>query len=650
MDLQLFSVMPLLVDHADEICDDIERQLREKIATFPVFIMTLTPEGPPVIDKAAILSEKYRIISKKLKDRGLSCGILVQASIGHGYVMPTPIPFQPVIGMEDGLEKYVSCPYDPNFRSYIKDAMRTLASEHPSAIMVDDDFRLFARRSHHGCACPLHMAEVNRRAGTDLTREELVQKMEEPTEEGKRLVKIFYDTQVDSLIGAAKAMREGIDSVDPSIPGSFCACGDTCEGASEIARILAGEGNPIVLRVNNGRYCSPGPRGVVASVARAAVQIQALSDKVDVFLAETDTCPQNRYSTSAASLHTHFTLTLLEGARGCKHWITRTVEYEPKSGEAYRRKLSKNAAFYRELADVVKDTKWDGFCIPLPDHPVEPTAPLSSHVNIWDSAWAKCVFEVMGLPFFFSDFRCASGPILLDENRDSLFADNEIEKMLRGTVFMDSNVAKNLILRGFGHLLGVDVEEFSDGERKPTGERIHCTGTVCKNQMKPKKLIPSGAVDVHSTFYCLPDGKNRQFLTPGVTSFQNELGGTAVVFAGTPRANYNFTEAFSFLCEARKHQLIDLMEKFSDSAIYFSGDEEVYLKVGHKGDHVICALVNLGTDIIEEIPLTTRFSFTKIKKLMADGSYQEVEFTVKDGSCLVEGPLHTLDPCILIFE
>ena len=90
--MKLYSIMPLNVDHADEICDDVERQYRDGVATEALFCMTLTPEGNPAIDKASILCENYRVIRDKLARRGLRCGALVQATIGHGYKLTTPHP------------------------------------------------------------------------------------------------------------------------------------------------------------------------------------------------------------------------------------------------------------------------------------------------------------------------------------------------------------------------------------------------------------------------------------------------------------------------------------------------------------------------------------------------------------------------------
>ena len=49
--------------------------------------MTLVPEGDPPIDKAAELTERFRLFQKRLAQDGISAGILLQATIGHGYIL-----------------------------------------------------------------------------------------------------------------------------------------------------------------------------------------------------------------------------------------------------------------------------------------------------------------------------------------------------------------------------------------------------------------------------------------------------------------------------------------------------------------------------------------------------------------------------------
>ena len=179
----------------------------------------------------------------------------------------------------------------------------------------------------------------------------------------------MVETQKESLVQAAKIMRAGIDAVNPALKGSFCCVGNNAEFAYEIAAILAGQGNPIVVRINNGNYTPAGARFFSNVFFSAAAQIAKLKDKVDVILAETDTCPQNRYSTGAMSLHTHFTGTILEGAKGAKHWITRLNAFEPESGVAYRKVLGKYRGFYQALAEIEPALNWRGFRIPVSDTP-----------------------------------------------------------------------------------------------------------------------------------------------------------------------------------------------------------------------------------------------------------------------------------------
>ena len=48
--------MPLFVDHVDEICADIKRQIETGVSSMPLFSMTLVPVGTPVCDKAGVTS------------------------------------------------------------------------------------------------------------------------------------------------------------------------------------------------------------------------------------------------------------------------------------------------------------------------------------------------------------------------------------------------------------------------------------------------------------------------------------------------------------------------------------------------------------------------------------------------------------------
>lgn len=645
--LHLYSIIPLdtVDEHLEDVCQDVRLQYEAGVSNMALAMMTLVPEGNPPIDKAGILCEKFGLVRDRLHEMGMECGILVQASIGHGWVLNHMFPFQRYTNLTDGKEVNVVCPYDEGFRQHFKSVMATVTKHKPASIMVDDDFRLMFREGK-GCACPLHMAAFNKLAGTNMTREELYEHTKGTSEEDIRYTKLFIETQRDSLLGAARAYREGVDSVDPKMPVSFCACGPAAEFSDEIARILAGEGNPIVVRLNNGNYTAAGPRWFSVAMHRAAAEVAVLEGKVDFMLAETDTCPQNRYSTAAQMVHAHLSGTILEGARGAKHWITRLHTHEPGSGKAYRKKLGKYRGFYEALAELVPTLRWLGCRMPVSATPGYGfgCSPSITETN----GWSSCVIERMGLPMYFSSKE--GGAVFMDGPADAFMTDEEILALFRGPLFLAADTAMRLNERGFQKYTGVEVKPWTG--RNASGEILHINGNTCSAQRGLCELIPLGEqVKTESTVYHLLDGKTREKLFPGVTSYKNPLGGTTFVFSGTPKTNYNLVEAFAFLTESRKAQLVDLLKRSGYLPVYYPEDAEVYLRAAEGADgSLFVALFNLGLDTLDEIPLIVSRPVSRVEYLAADGSHAVCAFRSNGNAITLALPAPTLEPVILFLR
>lgn len=650
--LHLYSIVPLdtIDEHLEDICQDIRLQYETGVSNMALAMMTLVPEGNPPIDKAGIMCAQYERLRGRLSEMGLECGILVQASIGHGWTLNHMFPFQRYTNLTDGKEVNVVCPYDEGFRQHFKSVMATVTKSRPASIMVDDDFRLMFRPGK-GCACPLHMAAFNKLAGTNMTREELYEHTKGTSEEDIRYTNLFIETQRDALLGAAKAYREGVDSVDPSMPVSFCACGSGAEFADEIAHILAGEGNPVVVRLNNGSYTAAGPRWFSTIMHRAAAQAAVLEGKVDVLLAETDTCPQNRYSTAAQMVHAHFTGTILEGARGAKHWITRLHTHEPGSGAAYRKKLGKYRGFYEKLAEMTPTLKWLGCRMPVS---ATPGYGFGCSPDITETnGWSSCVLERMGLPMYFSSK--PGGAVFLDGPGDAFMTDDELLDLFRGPLFLAAETALRLNERGFKAYTGVDVKPWNGVNT--SGEILHINGNTCSAQHKICELIPlNDEVTAESTVYHLRDGKTREPLFPGVTSYKNKLGGTTFVFSGTPKTKYNLIEAFAFLTESRKLQLTDLLKRTGCLPVYYPEDAEVYFRAAECGDgSLFCALFNIGMDALDEIPLAADRSVSRVQKMQPDGTLSDCSFRAVGESggyttYAIDASAAALEPVILILS
>ena len=506
--------------------------------------------------------------------------------------------------------------------------------------MIDDDFRTIWFKGE-GCACPLHMERFNKRVGASLTRDELWEIVNKRSELSKRYTDAFIEVQRESLLETARIMRDGIDSVNPSIPASYCCCGNNAEFASEIASILSGKNNPVVVRINNGNYTPQGARYLSRVFHRAATQIAKLRGKVDVILAETDTCPQNRYSTSAMSLHSHFTGTILEGANGAKHWITRLITYEPESGVAYRKVLSTYHSFYERLAELTPTIKWQGCRIFTPSTPDFTYGRVKEE---WDG-WSLCVLERLGIPMYFSSE--LGGVTCLEGDVDTRLSDDDIIKLLSSDVILASDTAKNLIERGFGKYLGVDVRKWTG--KIPVREKILVNGALTKVQLKAMELVPlSSDVKVTSYVCNTVDHINYENLFPGCTAYKNELGGNIIVFCGTPVADFHLDTAFSFLTYSRKLQLVSILRDLGKLPIYFPGDEEVLLKVGEINDgRRLCAVFNTGFDRIEKLRLFCDFDVKEILMLMPNGTERKVEFSRDGDLYTLDVPCYTLEPVIL---
>ena len=337
-------IVPAFEDHAEEIAADLRRLAGESVADAAALECKLQPRGDPPRDLAAGLVRVFRALRAAAGPEGPPLGVLLQSTMGHGWAMPDPAPFQRIV-RACGDEPCVFCPLDGAFLAFVAAQVAALAAERPAFFLLDDDTRLRTHRD--ACFCPLHLAEFSRRTGRPWRdRATLLAALAAEPE----LAAQWETLRLDSIARLARAVRKAFDEADPAIPGAYCSCEGDVGDALPLARILAAPGRRPVIRLNNGRYLHDGNRDLPAHLLRTAGQRLALPPDDDaLFLDEPDTYPQNRYSVSAADFHLHVALGLLSGCGGAKFWLSRMTAWEPASGEAYRRVLVRYKGFYREL-------------------------------------------------------------------------------------------------------------------------------------------------------------------------------------------------------------------------------------------------------------------------------------------------------------
>ena len=642
------SITAMDESHVEQSCADLIEQQRSGVSTHAMLMMYFNPEGTPAVNKAERQTALYDRYRRILDGAGAKHGVLVQATLGHITKPFAPYPFQPSVSLVTGEEREVTCcPLDPNFHTYIREQFRILAEHKPSLVMLDDDLGLLYKPTK-GCACKYHLAELARRVGRRMTREEVYACTQGDTAEDKRITQLYVDTQRDGIVSAVRAMREGLDAVDPTIPGIVSGIYTTTfvEFSDATAVAFAGKGNPTAIRLNGGPYAvSSSPRGFLQQLFRAAILRENVKDKVDIFLAETDTCPQNRYSTSAAYMHGHFVGSILEGAAGAKHWITRTVAFEPNAGKAYRKILSKHQKFYEALVEYVRDFKPFGCRIPLTHMQNYGFVPASQGLNL--SPWATCVLERLGLPVYFGNE--GEGAVFLDDFSADGFTDAEIRAFMRGTLILSVGAAEKLLARGFVTDLGVTVRPWEG--KVINGELIGGQRIAKQYGFKELSAAREGVEILSESFHKDSAKEENIPMFPAVTRCKNTEGGETVVFCGTPDMPFLYHTAFSLLCETRKNQLIGILGKNGLLPIYYPEDGEVYLRAGRLSDGTrMVAAFNLGFDVLEDMPLTVTEPVTRVERLTPEGTREAVSFAVEGETVRIQCEMRTLMPEIFFLK
>lgn len=293
------------------------------------------------------------------REAGLEVGAWI-STIGHGgplvgeHGAPDTFGFTRITGLHGRTIDGSYCPLDENFSGRVAEYVAGLAGTGVSMIMLDDDFRM-ASRGDCGCVCELHMAELERRTGKRLRREDLIRLIFSGGRNKYR--DAFLDMTGDTLRGFAAKLRAAVDSVNPSVRLGACSCMSVWDGdgvdSIELAKILAGGTEPF-MRFIGAPYWSAGTTSrPTASLAYVAELERAQAhwcegSGVELF-SEGDVYPRPRYFVPAAYLEGFDTL--LRAAGGLDGILKYGVDYSssPLYETGYALRAERNRGLCGEI-------------------------------------------------------------------------------------------------------------------------------------------------------------------------------------------------------------------------------------------------------------------------------------------------------------
>ncbi len=666
---RILNVIPFFTGHQAELVADQLRLERECGITEVAPIVPLNPEeAVPSLAKAEYLRDRFLEMREALRAAGstLPVGLLMQSLIGHGT--RTEAPFQRLV-RADGTTNNRMCPLDPGFKSHIRAAVRTVAASRPAFLLVDDDFRLFL--CGYGCFCPLHLAGFNQRIGGHYDRESLLAVLNRTDPDARRIGDAWTAWLIESLVGLAGDVRAGIDDVDPELSCGYCTPLDGPGSAAfvvPVAQTLAGRRPPFV-RVNNSWYLGNDARGLLDRIYPTALNVALLQAAgITDILSESDTFPHNRYSTPARAIDAHLVFSILHGVTGAKLWVTRTMNHEPASGEAYREVLARRRGLRDALFQLMPAVRWDEPASPLAEHLISPWNPADYNKERLPS-WAAAVCARMGIPCRIGGDPAAVA--MLTEPESELLSDAELSALLGRGLLLDGGAAERLCRRGFAEHLGVDVD--MPASRSVNFERLAehpVNGPLAGNQVSLSSFFGSSVrrltvrepgVQVLSTAFSQPWYMSPDPVAagPAVTLFENRLGGRVAVYAATlaPTDNFLFlTYYYAFMNQTRRGQLVRILDWLNRAPLpaVVQTDADLYVRHGvidaAAGGGELLALFNLNMDDLPEFRLRLAGPPpARIAGLTDAGAWADLPWRADSatGEITVAVPLETMVPRLL---
>ena len=239
--------------------------------------------------------------------------------------------------------------------------------------------------------------------------------------------------------------------------------------------------------------------------------------------------------------------------------------------------------------------------------------------------------------------------------------EEQIEDAFNGSLFLSSQAAEDMVKRGYGDRLGVDIADIALKKGYEVGglDDVVIKGETFDGTLKEsvyaqkigtKKIIPlSDDVEILSSCYAKTNHQ-LNIISPAVTAYPRDNGKLSVVFCGKPGTHVAHNN--TFLNQTRKKQFISLLKRAGALPVYYPGDNEILLRAGFiKDNRLLVGIFDLSFDPMENIDLYLENKPGEIKMLTPDGDEIDVSWTEKGNNLYtIDVKIEPLYPVILLIK
>lgn len=641
-ELNFINIVPVNAFTVSEVLRQHQEIGLEKFA----LLLSLHPVGTPAMARIPSLIDSARKVIDELKKYpAIHIGILLQSTMGHGWSGLVPLtgePWQRTVRMNGNVTSRM-CPIDPGFQDYIFQVVGQVMTLSPKFLMLDDDFGLRGGE----CFCPRHIAEINHALGKDLSFDEIISMIEKRPQDDLEILKLSK-LRGELTVEFARKIREVIDRYDNTTPCVICCNWGEQGFAGKVAEVLAGKNNPPSLRVPNAVYGQNQPllllsRNSIVHMTRAQMP------EVKEFLCEADTFPQNYYSESAVLFHTHIVNGIQCGLSGAKLWMSKYgMSGDHCSQKRYEDIFSAHRNMYQVFYDTLQSVQWLGVAVPL-YRPKEILHPSQCDYAVYHPDWNSLLLGVFGIPIRYENTD-EEGIFALTSAASEKLSNEELNRLFRQKLLLDSGAVKKLTQRGYAAEMGVKAIESPDFFF--TEECDRNMNSIARFMWEPSMAkLEAVSSRTQAVRWCANrSGANGKLekISPCMTFFENECGGKVVALAWTPEMPFHKIY--------RPQRRIDLVEAFD-----FLNDNHPLLTVevphpmlirhGKLADgSEILTVISLCPDEVPDLPIRDSAMIIRAERLKADGTWQEVKVVPLESGYRLETVIKYCKPEIFRFS
>lgn len=621
----MWNIIPSSIGFEETaIKDIIEFHKRTGIDTV-LYSMPLNPRRSDQYQYLEEMIRSYRKVKAGLAGHPIKLGILIQAILGHVT--------NPTVVIDGWTRTYTStqkaarfCALNPNFAKYIRTVGAKVAAEKPFFILGDDDIR--SNNGGRECFCELHVAEYNRRFnGNFKTPEEY----RLAVVNSKNTDQVYLNYEIlrrEGVANIGKYIREGINSVDPSIPGGTCCPGGEYYHYFDVTREFAAKGQPLMMRMNNAHYVEESPREFAYTVLRTQMYRKHFGAVVPSLFDESDTFPHAPHSKSAVSLHAKLCSAIFNGLKGSKLWyVNATKSGVWKVSECYTALLEKYAKFYPALFEAVQGSSDTGLYIPgyRSEHLLHSTSNSTPIVTMKKESWAYYA-GIYGIPY--------SGEVFFDHpgiyalrgaNAVRRLTDAQLMEMFKQKMFIDGAAAIELCKRGFSKYMGIETRTpdcfYNSEVYKYRKGYIYTRSWAGAPELVVKSPKAKVLTDIKATAYALKGDRRR--IVPGSVLFENSLGGKILTVALSTEEHFTLRAGMP-----RKLWMIHLLEFLDKDVVQgtvMNDTPVMSIKRTARDGSTLLMICNLGYDPIDALDIKLD-KVEKIEILTEKGKWSKVDF------------------------